>query len=267
MIYLSVMMTFKFSYIFLFLHALYLLCGQCLGNENINEISITSAEYCHGCTITVEIMGQLASKGIKDMERAKIDPSDTLDVNKLSSGLCSRSEFSSYRGFVHDSCVKLMSDHKYHFLHAFAGQHSTLYSAIRGNMFRAKRAACVNETNACPPQLFSVNAPAQEDRTPCNACYELAKDIEALKFVLRQPSSNTQIIGDICEKLASSHMPYSWIESHCEDIMDEYSDDIVVALVERDRLKLSPFTSPVSKLLCQNMMGCARPPWESANEL
>jgi len=104
-------------------------------------------------------------------------------------------------------------------------------------------------------------------RTPCNACYELAKDIEALKFVLRQPSSNTQIIGDICEKLASSHMPYSWIESHCEDIMDEYSDDIVVALVERDRLKLSPFTSPVSKLLCQNMMGCARPPWESANEL
>ena len=69
----------------------------------------------------VEIMGRLASQGMKRMATAKIDPHETLDVTKLSNGLCYRKEFGKYQPFVEDSCIKIMNDHKYHFLHAFSG--------------------------------------------------------------------------------------------------------------------------------------------------
>jgi hypothetical protein len=74
-----------------------------------------------GCKVTVEVLARLASKGIKNMEKDKIDPSESLDVTKLAHGLCSRKEFEKYQPFVQDSCMKIMSDHKYHFLNVFAG--------------------------------------------------------------------------------------------------------------------------------------------------
>ena len=49
-----------------------------------------------------------------------------------------------------------------------------------------------------------------------------ATRVEAAKFSLKRPSNNARIIDNICENIASNHMPYSWIESHCDDIMDEY---------------------------------------------
>jgi hypothetical protein len=47
------------------------------------------------------------------------------------------------------------------------GQQSALFSAIKGNIFRAKKEACVNETNACPPQLFDVKPPPHKERYVC----------------------------------------------------------------------------------------------------
>ena len=69
----------------------------------------------------VEIMGRLASKGIKAMEKAGIDMSESLDVTKLSQDLCSQDEFKKYQPFAEYSCIKIMNDHKYHFLNVFAG--------------------------------------------------------------------------------------------------------------------------------------------------
>lgn len=66
-------------------------------------------------------MGNLASRGLKGMERAKIDRRKTLDISALSIDLCSRIEFSNYKPFVEDSCIKIMNDHKHHFLNVFAG--------------------------------------------------------------------------------------------------------------------------------------------------
>lgn len=60
-------------------------------------------------------------------------------------------------------------------------------------------------------------------RTKCNACFEIAKDIEAAKFVLKQPSNNAVIIEDICAHIPSNHMPYAWIESFCDEIMDDFA--------------------------------------------
>jgi hypothetical protein len=75
----------------------------------------------HGCKVTVEILGNLASKSIKRMEKAKVDSSKPLDMTALSAGLCSSQEYAEYESFVEDSCIKLLNDHRYHFLHAFAG--------------------------------------------------------------------------------------------------------------------------------------------------
>jgi hypothetical protein len=160
-------------------------------------------DYCSGgCKVTVEIMGRLASMGLKNMERAKIDSTESLDITTLSNGLCSLKEFKKYEAFVEDSCIKIMKDHKYHFLNAFAGNNtslvfillleylvfttyylipivlrlmlvcyigcigrkSTLFSSIRGNLFQAKKEACVNGTNACPTQLFDTNTIPPKDR-------------------------------------------------------------------------------------------------------
>jgi hypothetical protein len=67
-------------------------------------------------------------------------------------------------------------------------------------------------------------------RNQCNACFEISKDIEALKFVLKRPSNNALIIEGICEDLGASHLPYSWIESHCDQIVDEYSGQLKLKL-------------------------------------
>ena len=44
------------------------------------------------------------------------------------------------------------------------GRKSPLFSAIRGNMFKAKKDACVNETNACPLQVFSPDTKSEKER-------------------------------------------------------------------------------------------------------
>lgn len=69
----------------------------------------------------MEILGRLASQGVKDMENRDADQSDTLDMTKLSNGLCSRQEFKKFQPFVEDSCIKLLHEHKYHILNVFTG--------------------------------------------------------------------------------------------------------------------------------------------------
>ena len=74
-----------------------------------------------GCQQTVEIMSRLATTGLKNMDRQKSDPDETVDLTKLSNGLCSRKEFTRFQPFVEDSCIKILNEHKLHFLNIFAG--------------------------------------------------------------------------------------------------------------------------------------------------
>ena len=70
-------------------------------------------------------------------------------------------------------------------------------------------------------------------RTKCNACYAISKDIEAAKFILKQPSKNGPIVEEVCENLGSNHLPYSWIETYCDEIMDDYAGKIYITLIRR----------------------------------
>ena len=57
----------------------------------------------------------------------------------------------------------------------------------------------------------------------------MSKDIEAAKFILKQPSKNGPIVEEVCENLGSNHLPYSWIETYCDEIMDDYAGKIYMA--------------------------------------
>ena len=65
--------------------------------------------------------------------------------------------------------------------------------------------------------------PYMLNRNKCAACYVIATDIDAVRSILHADTSLVSVLerDEYCDRLGFNFPQYSWLESLCEEIMED----------------------------------------------
>ena len=100
---------------------------------------------------------------------------------------------------------------------------------------------CVDEANVCPAEVFAkanISTSARldaskkyfwvlviicyESRSQCNACKLISSDIEISIAILNKNTKLRDFLEDgYCNNLGFSYQPYNWLESTCDEMVED----------------------------------------------
>lgn len=70
------------------------------------------------------------------------------------------------------------------------------------------------------------------DRTKCNACRIVGREAETHKKAMAKGTAVKEYFEDeFCGKLGYSHQPYNWIESVCEEMVEDKIGELPIELI------------------------------------
>lgn len=99
-------------------------------------------------------------------------------------------------------------------------------------------------------------------RKKCSACLAIGHDIDTLKKTLNHKAVKLRDVleSDFCNSLGYKHNPYSWLESLCDEIVEEKITAIIEIIQFHDKIArtgLNP-SQTMPQMMCEEFYGCKK---------
>lgn len=236
-----------------------LVLASCVHASAHIEVSISAHEYCSGCIYTVESYATLTAEMFEKMQSQDIEAGESVNGNEIANLMCDSPFFSDYKNYVKYSCIKMLDEKRDQFLNGFAGTGSVDSAVSKKKVYERTRNICVDEVKACSPSMLMDRPVA--DKNQCSACETIAPDF----YRAFQTHNATNKAGKrlpvvtalekVCGHLGFYHQPYIWLEEYCDEVMDDYAEQIGDILRFRERVARTGMrpTTTVAEDICKEL--------------
>eukprot|EP01038_Epipyxis_sp_PR26KG_P004057 gene4057-5800_t len=235
---------------------------------NIPTEKITKWEYCQGCKELVNMYAMLSSSELNRMQQEGKKQSSILEANDLVAGICDRKEFEKFLPFMKYACIKIMEEYRIKFLEYFKGSTTASSMLNKADTFHKKKNICVNEVKACQESVFNVANVSLKERNECGACMIVADEIGSLKKSIHKKTKLSDILeGDFCNNLGYNHQPYGWIETTCDEMVEDKLNEIGEVISFHEKVSRTGFTpsETMPQMMCKEFYHCGEQNKKSKN--
>eukprot|EP01036_Dinobryon_divergens_P022058 gene22058-30292_t len=184
-----------------------------------------SDEYCEACKQTVNRYFYLSDSYGQERQKKRMGHNTGEDAKVVIGSVC-----------IDEKIKSVLNPNK---------------NTQKAELFTAIRQFCTEKTNACSDADFSVANVTKSARTQCNACHIISSDI-ALSNSLLDPRTKLRdfLEEGYCNNLGFSYQPYSWLESTCDEMVEENLDEILAIVKSHSDL------SSVPSAVCKKLYRC-----------
>jgi hypothetical protein len=89
---------------------------------------------------------------------------------------------------------------------------------------------CYETFAACEETEFTRGEVPKAERDRCAACRVVGEDLDEALRGITSKEAIRDVVESVCGMLGYRHQPYSWIETHCEDMVDDRAGRSFVSL-------------------------------------
>jgi len=244
------------------------------------KVTIKSWEFCEGCKSTVNLFSKIFAKELGKMQRGGVPSFSSFEAASVVNLICDDEYFNQFVPAVRYSCINIMDNHREQFLRHFTGNASAVTVANKALVFSRKREICINDVAACSEAHFKSrkkNASAThvlnkkikekskkevKKEVKCSACLSVGSDINMIYRLLKDKNSKNikeRLEEDFCDSLGYNHSPYSWLESVCDEIVEEKINDVLDVFSFHNKVSRTGLTPSQTfpEMMCAEFYQCS----------
>mmetsp|Transcript_34429 Transcript_34429/g.50042 ORF Transcript_34429/g.50042 Transcript_34429/m.50042 type:complete len:277 (+) Transcript_34429:39-869(+) len=235
------------------------------GEEGKKNSTISKWEFCEGCKETVNLYARVSSSRLQEMQSKGIIANSVLESQNLLDGICDHEYIMKYNEFVKFSCIKILEDFGIPFLKHFDGKSSAASVIQKAETYNRKKAICT-ESKACTNASFDVHKISSKSSKKCQACHIIALDIDTSRRLLHtNPGPHRVTLREFledkfCNNLGYNHQPYSWLESTCDEMVEEHIENILGVVRFHGQVTRTGMTpsQTMPEMLCEELYRCSK---------
>eukprot|EP00607_Mallomonas_marina_P006571 CAMPEP_0182432244 /NCGR_PEP_ID=MMETSP1167-20130531/55069_1 /TAXON_ID=2988 /ORGANISM="Mallomonas Sp, Strain CCMP3275" /LENGTH=195 /DNA_ID=CAMNT_0024619503 /DNA_START=315 /DNA_END=902 /DNA_ORIENTATION=+ len=159
------------------------------------------------------------------------------------------------------TCMMIMQNHEREFLSPFIGADPEEFRQTKGNFFGKSKEICSKTLQACPIEYYQKGDIPPKERSKCAACHIMGDDLEVIMNVAKS-TTPTQLLDAICQSVGFSHNPHTWIEEHCEDIVEDHSEKMKEVMhqhlkrIRKNAQDYNPYGHELGDKMCKAILKC-----------
>lgn len=228
------------------------------------SVTIKSWEFCEGCKQTVNLFSRIFAQELSDMNKKGVAPFSAFEAGNIINLVCDNSYFEQFVPSVKYSCINLMDKHRVQILEHFTGNASAVTVANKAQVFERKKHICISDAEACKEAHFKsrkVITKVSKKKTKCSACMTIGDDIHMIYRLLKDKKTlKDRLEDDFCDSLGYNHSPYTWLESVCDEIVEEKLDDVIDVFKFYSKVASTGLTPSQSfpEMMCSEFYKCSK---------
>eukprot|EP00601_Ochromonadales_sp_CCMP2298_P015685 CAMPEP_0173221066 /NCGR_PEP_ID=MMETSP1142-20121109/2518_1 /TAXON_ID=483371 /ORGANISM="non described non described, Strain CCMP2298" /LENGTH=284 /DNA_ID=CAMNT_0014149063 /DNA_START=60 /DNA_END=911 /DNA_ORIENTATION=- len=219
-------------------------------------IHIDAVDYCNGCrAAVVSYAKNLHDASVKTKRKSQTEKK-FVNSNEVLAKLCISPEMAQYHDATYHSCMNLLTGNFDDIAEAFNGRMKAHNLNNKKFVYGKEKEICLKAA-ACPAGEFDNDAVIGKKRNKCAACSVIATDFDRARQMRITTLSLPPLLDDFCDSLGYQHQPYSWLETLCDEMAEDFGQKMLQAVgvfESGESTQMPPRT--LAQLLCADVYGC-----------